>query len=680
LPAALAMLWRTTIALPIVPSAEQLNIATFVIARQNPAYLALDFTYGSSNPSHFYTPLQIDLFEAFWRSTGSVQGAIAAQTALLVAATMAAAGLSTYFLTHRALPALVVAAAALNYRAVLSGGEIWGLGPTWAVLPRAWAAVLVFGVIALWLRAIEARSWRYHVSCGLLAAGIVNVHPPTGAPLSAAIIGASFFHSLFDHRRWRETLALSTACAVGALPFFVGYLSTTAIAAPVDYEQFMAAARLRVDTSVLPRVLETLTRSLTPGTDSFVINAALTTGVGVASITALLARSQRGRLRELALLSVLLLAVSVLVPLAAQEVLMRLGRSPMPTIDLFRGLRLLVPIGLLAGGLGMAAALSSIGWQQFLALPIAGLIFLDIDAAASAAKVGVWLLVVAALAAVALSVLPALRRRPVLVPTLAIACLLIILPLLSSASFASRVGSSCCDIPPQPATERSTDELIRWVRTLPDASVFETSAVEDNAAMRMRIETKHGVTWIAKDGNVLLYSDPAKAILWGARSNRAHELVSRRDVAGLRSTAHDYGASLVLVDHLVWPDPVAGANIAATWSGIAKPTPTDWVGVFAVGQPDNEESRLASNYTGGTANGSVGLTITGLTFDGTYEIRLFASDSWNRLAASGQFKVVGSTATVESIGPTAVEPRIAVSWSGITVPVFQNDRFTVFRP
>jgi hypothetical protein len=225
-----------------------------------------------------------------------------------------------------------------------------------------------------------------------------------------------------------------------------------------------------------------------------------------------------------------------------------------------------------------------------------------------------------------------------------------------------------------------TDELITWVRTLPENTVLETSAVFDNAAMRLRIETKHGVTWIAKDGNVLLYSDPSKLVLWGARSNRAHELVSRRDVAGLRSAAHDYGASLVVVDRLIWPDPVVGANVIATWSGIAKPTATDWVGVFAAGQPDDAAYRLAANVTSGAPNGTVGLTMSGLTFDGTYEIRLFSGSSGDRLAVSSRFQVIGSNATVERGGATAVGPSVAASWSGITTPLFQNDRFTVFRP
>jgi len=679
MPAMLATLWRTFLAQAIVPSGEQLNIATFVIARDQRAYLATDFTYGSGDPSRFYTPLQVDLFDAFWKWGGSIQGAIAIQTVLIVVATTLAAGLSMYLLTHRILPAVVVAAAALNYRSVLSAGDIWGLGPSWTVLPRAWAAPLAFGAIALWLRAVETRDFRYHVGCGLLLAGAINIHPPTGAPLAAAVVGATALVALSDRVRWREPVALLCACTVGALPFIVGYATHIAIAAPVDYESFMAAARLRVDASILPRVLHTLTQSLTPGTDSFTVNGALAGCVTGATVVAIALSSERQRLRELARLTVVLVVASVVVPLAAQLVLLRIEHSPIPTIDLFRGLRLLVPIGLMVGGLGMAAALRSTGWPRLLAFPMSALMLLDIDTAESMSRLDVWPVAIAALLVVALPMVPPIRQRLPLILVLGIGAILFVQPLVS-ISLATRAGGFCCDVPPQPESELTTTELVQWLKTLEDHAVVETSSVEDNAALRLRIETEHGVTWIAKDGNVLLYSDPAKAVLWSIRSNRARQLVSTRDVAGLREAARDYGASLVLVDRLVWRDRVAGANVVAAWSGISNPTATDWVGVFAVGQPDNAASRLAATYTGGAPEGKIGLTFNGLTFDGTYEVRLFASDSWNRLAVSTQLKVIGSTATVEPAAASAVGPSVAVGWSGVTLPMFENDRFTVFRP
>src|SRR2546430_1318742 len=45
----------------------------------------------------------------------------------------------------------------------------------------------------------------------------------------------------------------------------------------------------------------------------------------------------------------------------------------------------------------------------------------------------------------------------------------------------------------------------------------------------------------------------------------------------------------------------AGTDVTATWAGIATPTSKDWVGVWAVGQPDTDVTRIAVKYTGGAA-------------------------------------------------------------------------------
>src|SRR5205807_1337240 len=74
----------------------------------------------------------------------------------------------------------------------------------------------------------------------------------------------------------------------------------------------------------------------------------------------------------------------------------------------------------------------------------------------------------------------------------------------------------------------------------------------------------------------------------------------------------------------------AGTDVTGTWSGIAVHTSTVWVGVWAVGSPDNDITRIAVKYTGGAASGSISLTIPGAAAAGTYEIRLFANDSWTR--------------------------------------------------
>jgi hypothetical protein len=81
------------------------------------------------------------------------------------------------------------------------------------------------------------------------------------------------------------------------------------------------------------------------------------------------------------------------------------------------------------------------------------------------------------------------------------------------------------------------------------------------------------------------------------------------------------------------PSPVnPGGTLTVTWSGIISPTANDWIGLFNSGASDS--SALVSRYTTGTASGSVPLTIPGSLSPGTYDLRLYANNSYTRLATS----------------------------------------------
>jgi hypothetical protein len=80
----------------------------------------------------------------------------------------------------------------------------------------------------------------------------------------------------------------------------------------------------------------------------------------------------------------------------------------------------------------------------------------------------------------------------------------------------------------------------------------------------------------------------------------------------------------------------SGGSVTASWSGIINPTSGDWIGLYAVGAPDNSPSTWRG--TTGTASGSVPLSI-GSVSPGTYELRLFANNSLARLATSNQITV-----------------------------------------
>src|SRR5205823_4287617 len=87
----------------------------------------------------------------------------------------------------------------------------------------------------------------------------------------------------------------------------------------------------------------------------------------------------------------------------------------------------------------------------------------------------------------------------------------------------------------------------------------------------------------------------------------------------------------------------AGASVTATRSGIASPTASDWIGLFAPGAEDGS----ALNWVYGSwstsagdvrASGSCSLPVpAGLS--GSFELRLFASNGFTRLATSATFIV-----------------------------------------
>jgi subtilisin family serine protease len=89
---------------------------------------------------------------------------------------------------------------------------------------------------------------------------------------------------------------------------------------------------------------------------------------------------------------------------------------------------------------------------------------------------------------------------------------------------------------------------------------------------------------------------------------------------------------------------VAGGTVTATWNGIAVPTSTDWIGLYAVGAGDGAYLAwlyVSCTHTPGAAQagGSCPLQIPGSVPPGAYELRLFAANGYTRLATSGTFNV-----------------------------------------
>lgn len=113
----------------------------------------------------------------------------------------------------------------------------------------------------------------------------------------------------------------------------------------------------------------------------------------------------------------------------------------------------------------------------------------------------------------------------------------------------------------------------------------------------------------------------------------------------------------------------AGSTVTGTYSGIASPTGTDWIGLYqSSSAPDS--ALLAWGYTNGTSSGSLGLSVPLTATSGsTYELRLFSNNAYTRLATSSPFTVTASAATIAA-SPSSVNAGSAVTatWSGIGAP------------
>jgi hypothetical protein len=124
----------------------------------------------------------------------------------------------------------------------------------------------------------------------------------------------------------------------------------------------------------------------------------------------------------------------------------------------------------------------------------------------------------------------------------------------------------------------------------------------------------------------------------------------------------------------------AGGSVTATWSGICAPKSGDWIGLYTPGAPDT--SYRTWRTTTGTASGSVPFTIPATLAPGTYELRLFSSGGYTRLAVSGNIAVTAPcTSTGLSVGPTSIGPggSVTATWSGICSPT-STDWIGLFAP
>ena len=137
----------------------------------------------------------------------------------------------------------------------------------------------------------------------------------------------------------------------------------------------------------------------------------------------------------------------------------------------------------------------------------------------------------------------------------------------------------------------------------------------------------------------------------------------------------------------VTPTTIArGSSVTASWSGIAAPTTTDWMALYAPGTPHT--SYLAWVYVsctktagGAAASGSCAFAIPSTIAAGTYELRLLANGQYSLLATSNTFTVTAPGGPTFGVTPTTIArgSSVTASWSGIAAPT-TTDWMALYAP
>jgi uncharacterized protein YegP (UPF0339 family) len=132
----------------------------------------------------------------------------------------------------------------------------------------------------------------------------------------------------------------------------------------------------------------------------------------------------------------------------------------------------------------------------------------------------------------------------------------------------------------------------------------------------------------------------------------------------------------------------SGASVSATWSAIASPTTTDWIGLFRPGTSSQsflEWMYVSCSKSAGAArpSGSCSFPIPASLASGAYELRLHSANGFTVIATSPALTVTGNAggnATL-SINPASVASGASVTatWSGIANPT-ATDWIGLHRP
>jgi hypothetical protein len=124
-----------------------------------------------------------------------------------------------------------------------------------------------------------------------------------------------------------------------------------------------------------------------------------------------------------------------------------------------------------------------------------------------------------------------------------------------------------------------------------------------------------------------------------------------------------------------------GAAVTARWNGIATATATDWLGLYTPGAGDmayQDWTYVSCTKTPGSPqpSGSCPFAMSPSLGRGSYELRLFRNNVFDRLAGSNPFVL-----TSLSVAPTNVTPgaTLTARWDGIAAPT-ATDWIGLYNP
>src|SRR4030095_16574828 len=117
----------------------------------------------------------------------------------------------------------------------------------------------------------------------------------------------------------------------------------------------------------------------------------------------------------------------------------------------------------------------------------------------------------------------------------------------------------------------------------------------------------------------------------------------------------------------------AGATVTVSWSGIAAATANDWIGLYRSGTEDTafiDWSYVSCSKQPASArpSGSCPFLLPDALAFGGYEFRLFADNSFDRLAISNPLTLSASTSLIVSPASIVAGRTHTPRWDGIPPP------------